>query len=219
MTSMECMKTVLQFYYRRDARLRRRLQRAESLAEALLLLRSLQCNRRSILDLLIKIDFLQKSLDIGGKSSTIKLPDTEEDGGPGSGNHGHKGVPGQVGGSAPNGAAAEATRFVTKDGIMKVTSDLKIKASKTGKTTVMIKEGSEIGGIYSFAGKGSDKNLVVSGFLSKQYGGKPDEWGHLCGFATVVTGDGTEQRREIHWFEHKDVGQIKFKVKKREDSS
>lgn len=27
----------------------------------------------------------------------------DEDGGPGSGNHGHKGVPGQVGGSAPNG--------------------------------------------------------------------------------------------------------------------
>lgn len=36
-------------------------------------------------------------------SATIELPPLTTDGGPGSGNFGHKGVPGQVGGSAPGG--------------------------------------------------------------------------------------------------------------------
>lgn len=102
---------------------------------------------------------------------------------------------------------------------MKITSDLKVKASKSGKTSVTIKEGQEIEGIYSFAGKGSDKNLVVSGLLASQLGGEPAEWAHLCGFATVTASDGTEHQAEIHWFEHDDVGQVKFKVKKRSDSN
>ncbi len=160
----------------------------------------------------------ENPIDKSAFSSTIKSKETTEDGGPGSGNHGHKGVPGQTGGSAPSGAASEATKFQTKNGKMKITSDLKVKASKSGKTSVTIKEGREIDGIYSFAGKGSDKNLVVSGLLAKQLGGKPDEWAHLCGFATITATDGTESRAEIHWFEHDDVGQVKFKIKKREGS-
>ena len=139
------------------------------------------------------------------------------DGGPGSGNFGHEGVPGQIGGSAPGGAAGDVTRFETVDGKMKITSDLPVKASKSGKTTVTIKAGQEIDGIYSFAGNGSDKNLVVSGLLAKQYGGKPKEWGHLCGFATVTSDDGTQGRKEIHWFEHEQIGQVGFKVKFRGD--
>lgn len=43
----------------------------------------------------------------------------EEDGGPGSGNHGHEGVPGQVGGSAPSGAGLnEKVRSAAKKGYM-----------------------------------------------------------------------------------------------------
>lgn len=41
-------------------------------------------------------------IDNGVASGTISLRENH-DGGPGSGNHGHAGVPGQIGGSAPNG--------------------------------------------------------------------------------------------------------------------
>lgn len=45
----------------------------------------------------------------------------EEDGGPGSGNHGHEGVPGQVGGSAPSVAGLnEKVRSAAKKGYMEV---------------------------------------------------------------------------------------------------
>ena len=42
----------------------------------------------------------EKSLDFSHPQDTIKLRDTSEDGGPGSGNFGHSGRPGEVGGSA-----------------------------------------------------------------------------------------------------------------------
>lgn len=44
-------------------------------------------------------------IDKSPQSVTIRYQDTSTDGGPGSGNHGHKGVPGQVGGSAPTASA------------------------------------------------------------------------------------------------------------------
>lgn len=44
----------------------------------------------------------------------------EEDGGPGSGNHGHKGVEGQVGGSAPSGDNPLTTRGPIKDRLKKL---------------------------------------------------------------------------------------------------
>lgn len=158
----------------------------------------------------------EKTLDNSTETDIVKSKNTSDEGNSNSGNHGHKGVPGQIGGSAPSGAASEATRFETKDGKMKITSDLKVKASKSGKSQVTIKEGKEITGIYSFAGKGSDKNLVVSGVLRDQYQTKDaKEWGHLCGFATVVNDKGDEYGAEIHWFEHPDVGQVGWKVKKR----
>lgn len=166
-----------------------------------------------------KINISENPIDKSGQSYKIRSSETTEDGGKGSGNHNHKGVPGQKGGSAPSGAASEATKFKTVGGKMKITSDLKVKASKSGKSTVTIKAGNEIDGIYSFAGKGSNKNLVVSGLLSKQFGGEPSEWSHLCGFATVTASNGMEKREEIHWFEHEDIGQIKFKVKKRGETT
>jgi len=159
-------------------------------------------------------DNLEKHLDFYGQSATIKSQDNF-DGGSGSGNHGHRGVKGQRGGSAAKSSHPKVTKFTTQNGRMKITSDLKVKASKSGKVSVTIKAGQEIEGIYSFAGKGSNANLVVSGTLSKQYGGKPKDWSHLCGYATVVNSNGSQERAEIHWFEHETVGQINFKVKKR----
>ncbi len=211
----EMLQQLARLYRRYQQRLRIQLEATEDPVEQYRLIRALYRHPR--VRALMPPWSENEPLDNESQKAIIKsshLP--AEDGGPGSGNHEHEGVPGQVGGSAPSGGAEGVTKFPTSGGKMKITSDLKVKASKSGKTTVTIKKGSEIEGIYSFAGKGSDKNLVVSGRLSKQFGGKPGEWGHLCGFATVVAADGSEYRREIHWFEHDDIGQIKFKVKIRQ---
>ena len=136
------------------------------------------------------------------------------DGGKGSGNHGHEGVQGQIGGSAPNGSS-NVTRFETKNGTMKITSDLEVKFGKKSRIPVKIKSGSEITDIKSFAGKGSDKPLVKAGTIAKQHGGKPQDWSHKCGFSTVVWTDGKDRDAEIHWFENDNVGQVGFKVKPR----
>ena len=50
----------------------------------------------------------------------------DEDGGPGSGNHGHKGVPGQVGGSAPSGDAK-----MSKDSFQKGKGDFELTGDVT----------------------------------------------------------------------------------------
>ena len=204
-------EAIRRYQERREARMAERKQEAEW---AITRYRA----RRSARLALRRLEEIQsengKSLDTSPACGKIQSPQNL-DGGPGSGNFGHEGVPGQVGGSAPSGAEG-VTKFPTVGGKMQITSDLKVKASKSGKTMVTIPKGGEIEGIYSFAGKGSDKNLVVAGLLSKQFGGKPGEWGHLCGFATVVAADGSEHRIEIHWFEHDDIGQIKFKVKIRQ---
>lgn len=127
----------------------------------------------------------------------------------------HEGVKGQLGGSKKRGVPDGVTKFETKNGKMKITSDLSVKASKSGKTSVTIKAGTDITGVYVFAGKGARKPLNVATNIASQYGGKPKDWMHSCGFADVVTADGETHSAEIHWFENDDVGQIKFKVKKR----
>lgn len=137
------------------------------------------------------------------------------DGGKGSGNFGHKGVPGQVGGSAPEGTGISITKFRTSGRVMDITSDLEVKASKSGKTTVTIKGGEKIDKIYTFAGKGSNKELRVANDLARQTNTDPKDWSHKSGFGNVVTAKGKVERAEIHWFENDKVGQIKFKVKKR----
>ena len=50
----------------------------------------------------------EKSIDKSAQSVTIKSKETTEDGGPGSGNYGHKGVPGETGGSAPGPGSASS---------------------------------------------------------------------------------------------------------------
>ena len=66
----------------------------------------------------------EKPIDKSSKKDTIKYQSTIEDGGPGSGNHGHKGRPGQKGGSehslGPKEKAKITKRLVgqqTHDGI------------------------------------------------------------------------------------------------------
>lgn len=74
------------------------------------------------------MDFEEKTLDFSTPANTIKSKGTSEDGGPGSGNHGHKGVPGQVGGSLP-ATTAEAL----KEAIATGSISTKLSRSKQSK--------------------------------------------------------------------------------------
>lgn len=58
-------------------------------------------------------NFLYQPLTKEAISAIIKLHNFNADGGPGSGNFGHKGVPGQVGGSAPGGEASGSSEAET----------------------------------------------------------------------------------------------------------
>lgn len=149
------------------------------------------------------------------KSGIIKSQEqNQSDGGEGSGNFGHGGVKGQQGGSAPSNVPTPA-KFKTVNGVMDITSDLEVKASKSGKVRAFIREGGKITNISSFAGEGSSENLVMSGSLANSYKGtKPEEWSHKTGDSEVEI-DGKTYPAEIHWFEHDEVGQVSFKLKKR----
>lgn len=73
-------------------------------------------------------DSEEKPLDFSTPANTIKSKGTSEDGGPGSGNHGHQGVPGQVGGSLP-ATTAEAL----KEAIAAGSISTKLSRSKQSK--------------------------------------------------------------------------------------
>lgn len=59
-------------------------------------------------------DFSENPIDFPGKSVTIKYQGTTEDGGPGSGNFGHEGQPGQVGGSKRSLSPKEREKVVKR---------------------------------------------------------------------------------------------------------
>lgn len=110
------MEEVKRFYQRRDARLRSRMQNETDLMEKVRLLKAIHRNRQSMLKMMGWPDFSSKPLDNAVKSATIKSQDTLADGGPGSGNFGHEGRKGNVGGSKPgggSGSAAEKDHILT----------------------------------------------------------------------------------------------------------
>lgn len=74
------------------------------------------------------VDSEEKTLDFSTPADTIKSKGTSEDGGPGSGNHGHKGVPGQVGGSLP-----ATTTEALKEAIATGSVSTKLSRSKQSK--------------------------------------------------------------------------------------
>lgn len=50
--------------------------------------------------------------------------------------------------------------------------------------------------------------------MTEQYGGKTSEWQHAKGYGTLIDPDtGEELSAEVHWFQEKSVGKVKFKVK------
>ena len=82
--------------------------------------------------------------------------------------------------------------------------------------------GSRIQDSEVFAGKGTRHPLhegVAEG-LTEQYGGRVSDWQHAKGFGTLLDPDtGEELEAEVHWFQAKDVGKVKFKVKEWLDES
>lgn len=58
------------------------------------------------------------------------------------------------------------------------------------------------------------RNEGVAEGLTEQYGGRVSDWQHAKGFGTLLDPDtGEELEAEVHWFQAKDVGKVKFKVK------
>lgn len=143
-------------------------------------------------------------------SDKIVIDSPNGDGGPGSGNHEHEGVPGQVGGSAPSGGG-DITRFERADSKVNVTSEIEVKLGRYGKATMLV---GELSDVSDFAGVEGKKAVMVEEHLINQYGGTAGSWRHTKGVGAVRLGDGTETKAELHWFENDDVGQIKWKVKK-----
>jgi len=74
--------------------------------------------------------------------------------------------------------------------------------------------GTKIQNVTVFAGKDTKFPLHdgVSEGLTKELGGKPENWQHAKGIG-VLDDAGEERKAEVHWFQEKTVGKVKFKVK------
>lgn len=136
------------------------------------------------------------------------------DGGPGSGNFGHEGRPGEVGGSGEGGGKKKGRQqekpLQLKRSNGKIKVDQEIRVHIEGQKDRFLVQGTKITDINFFAAKGK---VRVDEHLSKQYGGKPGEWRHVSGIG-MIDMDGTPTKAEIHWFEHSEIGHIQFKVKR-----
>ena len=189
------------FYERREKRLSLRLERESDPVLCYRLRRAIRRNAQKI-----------AVFDLTAGKSKVMMNESKPsvDGGPGSGNFGHEGVPGQVGGSAPSGVTG-VTKFKRSGGKMSVTSDITLKSDGVPAT---LKAGTTISKIVDFAGSKKKRPVAVEPHLVKQYGGKAGSWTHTRGEAKVVLQDGREKTAEIHWFESKDVGQVGMKVKR-----
>ena len=99
----------------------------------------------------------------------------------------------------------------------KLTKDYRIHDPSTGDVYHMV-EGTKLRNQQTFAGKGTKyplKEEVAEG-LAEQIGGKPENWKHRKGNATIDD-HGEEREAEVHWFEEESVGKHKFKIKEWKD--
>lgn len=85
---------------------------------------------------------------------------------------------------------------------------------ETGKYYSII-EGQRIQDAHVFAGSGTSSPLrgEVAEGLAERYGGTPKDWQHCKGTAELNY-FGEERKAEIHWFQAKNAGKHRFKVKK-----
>lgn len=76
-------------------------------------------------------------------------------------------------------------------------------------------EGTSITSVEVFAGKGTRNKLnpKVARGLSEQVGGRPRDWQHAKGIGTLDY-HGSARQAEVHWFQARGVGRVKFKVRR-----
>jgi hypothetical protein len=90
-----------------------------------------------------------------------------------------------------------------------------IEVTGPGGETYVIAEGTRIQDAHTFAGAGTKVPLNdgVADGLSNAYGGKPEDWQHRKGVATIDD-NGELAKAEIHWFQNKAVGKRKTMLKR-----
>ena len=93
----------------------------------------------------------------------------KEDGGPGSGNHGHKGVPGQIGGSAPQGAAGSKASSEKLKKLKDGFSDLKENQKYTFLSRTGVIPAQELDSIKSGIRSGDDASISRMKELEEMY--------------------------------------------------
>lgn len=88
-----------------------------------------------------------------------------------------------------------------------------VRDPRTGRAYRFL-EGTTITNVEVFAGKGTRNRLSpkVSRGLSEQVGGRPRDWQHVKGIGTLDY-HGRARRAEVHWFQARGIGRVKFKVK------
>ena len=77
-------------------------------------------------------------------------------------------------------------------------------------------EGSRIQNVEVFAGKGTKKELRIAEKYAERYGGNPEDWQHVKGYAILDTDDG-EREAEVHWMQCDGCGKHDFFVKNWKD--
>ena len=93
-----------------------------------------------------------------------------------------------------------------------------VRDPKTGRTYRFV-EGTEIENPTVFAGKGTRNKLhpeTIQGLKREYPDARGKDWKHSKGDA-VLDYNGRARRAEVHWFEERSVGKIKFKIKRWED--
>lgn len=121
----------------------------------------------------------------------------------------HHGIKGQKWGER-NGPPYPLRKSKTKPRL----SEYDIEDKETGEH-FYLSDDTKIRDPQVFAGKGCKHKLDdnVTAGLSEQIGGKPEEWQHCKGNATIDY-YGEDRDAEIHWFQEPSVGKCKFKIKK-----
>lgn len=80
-------------------------------------------------------------------------------------------------------------------------------------TYTTISENTKITKVVVFAGGNTNKEVKVAKYLAKQYKNRPKDWRKVRGEGFVDINN-TSQKCELHWFESKQTGRVKMKVKR-----
>jgi hypothetical protein len=78
--------------------------------------------------------------------------------------------------------------------------------------TLNLTEGTKITNVEVIAGKGKNRQIDEIDGLIEEFGGNPSEWQKIKGI-DYVDNDGDSFRAELHWYEEKSIGKVKFKLK------